>query len=106
MFEQLNNLPETLVKSRAVAQEGGQASFKDETEVHGPVRHTLVDERVSAGLGNDQIGPLDNDNSDKVSGLASVLKNLAVVIGPFLTIRVDKVVDRSRVPFGTLKMVN
>lgn len=115
----------------------GQASFEDQTEVHCPVVHSLVDKRVTTSLGNDQIGPLDNNNGDEIGGLTSVFKDFAVLIGlkiivlkflflqfiaklglilklhyltqksiqlkthPFLSIRIQKIIDSKTVPFGT-----
>ncbi|KAF1751148.1 hypothetical protein GCK72_017702 [Caenorhabditis remanei] len=68
-------------ESWAIAHEPGKSSFEDETEVQGPVGHSLLDERVTSGLGDDQIGPLDNDDRDEIGGLAGVFKDLSVGIG-------------------------
>ena len=85
---------QSLIHSRSVAQESCQDGFKDETEVHDPVGHTLLEDRVLASFTDDQISPLDNNYGDKEGCVTSVLKNLAVLVSPLLTIRVLKVINR------------
>ena len=94
------------------------------------VAHALVDDRVAAGLANDQIGPLHDDDRHEEGRVARVLELLASVVGlpqtksdiiiiiksatesvvpagkrnqrtrayPFLSVRVNEVVDGPRVP--------
>ena len=102
----LEHLPEsvhseTVVKSRTVAHEPSKGSFEDKTEVEGPVGHSLLDNRVTAGLGDDQISPLYNDNRDEVRGLAGILKNFSVGVGPFLSIGVLDVIVGTGIPLST-----
>lgn len=93
--------PETIVKSGAVAHEPGKGGFEDKTEVEGPVGHSLLDDGVTTGLGDDQISPLYNDNGDEVSSLAGVFQDLAVGIGPLLSVGVPDVVVGTGIPLGT-----
>ena len=44
------------------------------------VLHSLMEEWLPTGLGNDQIGPLDNDNGDEVAGVGGVFEVLSVFI--------------------------
>ena len=89
---------QSLIHSRSVAQESCQDGFKDETEVHDPVGHTLLEDRVLASFTDDQISPLDNHNGDKEGGVTSVLEDLPLSVGPLLTIGVFQVVDSLGVP--------
>ena len=41
-------------------------------------RLTLLDERVPSRLGDDEIGPLDNDDRHEVGSLAGVLEDLTI----------------------------
>ena len=44
------------------------------------LRHALVDDGVSSGLADDQVGPLDNDDSHKEGCVTRVLKHFALAI--------------------------
>jgi len=90
--------PKTFVHAWSIAQEGSQAGLKDKTKVQEPVLHALLEYRVHSGLANDEISPLDNDNGHKEGSVASVLKNLSVPVGPFLTIGIFQIVDSLGIP--------
>lgn len=72
---------QALVHSGGVREESGESGFEDETEVEGPVSHSLVDDGITTGLANDQIGPLYDDDRDEESGVAGVLQGLPVLVG-------------------------
>ena len=84
---------QTLVHSWSVAQESCQGSFKQEAKVHDPVCHSLLEDGVFPSLADDEISPLNDNNRHKKGGMASVLKDLAFLKGPFLTVRVLQVID-------------
>jgi len=62
------------------------------------ILHSLLEDGVLSGLTDDQIGPLDNDNRDEEGGVAGVLQDLSVGIGPLLAIGVGQIVDSLGVP--------
>lgn len=71
---------ETIIQTWAITQECCQNGFENKTKVEGPVAHSLLDKGVTTGLGNDQICPLHDDNSNEVSSLACIFQNLTVSI--------------------------
>ena len=89
---------ETLVHSGGIGQEASQGSLKDNAKVHHPVAHALLEDRKTSGLTDDQISPLDDNNGDKEGSVASVLQALPVMVGPFLSIGVSKIIDSLRIP--------
>jgi len=93
--------PQPLVHARGVGQEGGQHGLEDQTKVHEPVLHTLLEHGVLPGLTDDEISPLDNDNRDKEGGMAGIFQNLPVLVGPLLAVGVLEVVDGNRIPRPT-----
>lgn len=72
---------QTLVHARRVGQDGSQYRFEHETEVEGPVSHALVENRVTASLTDDQIGPLYDDDRHEERGVAGELEGLAIAVG-------------------------
>jgi hypothetical protein len=72
--------PEALVHARGVGEEGGECGFENETEVERPVAHALVDDRVTARLADDQIGPLHHHDGHEERGVARELKGFAVAV--------------------------
>jgi hypothetical protein len=76
-------LPESIrlqgnIHTRAVAEEGGKQRFKEQSKVQNRIGYSLLDDRVSASLGDDQIRPLYNDNCHKISGLACVFQDFSI----------------------------
>lgn len=53
---------QTLVHTGAVGQERCQHSLKDESKVHEPILHALLEHRVLPCLTDNEISPLDNNN--------------------------------------------
>ena len=49
-------------------------------------------------LAHDQVGGLHDNNTGKETGLTGELQMLAVIVGPFLVVRVNQVVDGLLVP--------
>merc|ERR1712203_1313409 len=78
-----------------------QGSFKEETEVHEPIAHSLLEYGEFTGLANDEIGPLDNDNGDKEGSVAGIFKDFTVLVSPLLSVRVFQIIDSNRVPIFT-----
>lgn len=72
---------QTLVHARRVGQDGSQYRFEHETKVEGPVSHALVENRVTASLTDDQIGPLYDDDRHEERGVAGELEGLAIAVG-------------------------
>ena len=64
---------QSLVHARGVGQESGQDGFKDETEVHEPVLHSLLEYGVLPGLTDDEISPLYDDDRHEEGGMTGVL---------------------------------
>lgn len=78
-----------------------------------------MQDRVTASLADNQIGPLHDDDGDKEGGMAGVLQRLPVLVGlqqphsvrlvrdlpaqtyPFLSVGISDVVDGLRVPLFT-----
>jgi len=89
---------ETLVHAGCVREESSQGRFEEDAKVEDVVAHSLVDDRVTARLANDQVGPLDDDDRHEESRVAGVLQLLTSIVGPFLSVRVLQIVDSSRVP--------
>merc|ERR1719481_427959 len=85
--------PQSLVHSRGIGKESSQNGLENKTEVHEVILHSLLEYGVLSGLTNDKIGPLDNNNGDEEGSVASVLEDLSVSVGPFLSIRIFEVVD-------------
>ena len=80
--------PQTLVHTRSVGQEGSQEGLEEETEVEEMILHSLLEDRVSSGLTDDEIGPLDHHDGDEEGGVAGVLQDLPVGVGPLLAVGV------------------
>lgn len=89
---------ENLIHARCVGEESSKCSLKDQTKVQHHVLHALLDDGVTACFANNEISPLHNYDGEEEGGMASVLKDLAIVICPFLAIIVLKVVDGLGVP--------
>ena len=90
--------PQALVHPRSVGEEGGQAGLEEETKVEEMILHSLLEDRVSSGLTDDKICPLDDNNRHEESSMASVLQDLSVSISPFLAIGILEVIDCGGVP--------
>ena len=90
--------PQALVHARGVGEDAGKHSLEDQPEVHEVILHALLEHRELPGLADDEIGPLDNNDGDKEGGVAGVLQDLPVCIGPLLPVRVFQVVHSLRVP--------
>merc|ERR1740137_432410 len=71
---------------------------KKNTKVQHPVLHSLVNNGVTASLTDDEISPLHNHNRDEEGGMACVFKDFTVMVSPFLSIRIFKIIDRFTVP--------
>jgi len=78
--------PQALVHARGVGQEGSEDCLENKTEVHEVILHALLEDRVLPCLADDEISPLHNHDGDEEGGVASVLKNLTVSIGPLLAV--------------------
>lgn len=72
---------QTLVHAGAVGEECSQRRLEDEAKVQRPVAHSLVHDRVTSGLADDQIGPLHHHNRHEERGVAGELEALAVPVG-------------------------
>lgn len=72
---------QALVHAGRIREDRSQYRLEHETEVERPVSHALVENRVTTGLANDQIGPLDDDDRDEERGVAGELERLAVTVG-------------------------
>merc|ERR1719309_77807 len=90
--------PQALVHAWGVGKEGSEESLENETEIHEVILHSLLEYRVLPGLANNQISPLHHHDGHEESCVASVLKNLAVSVGPLLSIRILEIVNSSAVP--------
>lgn len=86
------------IQAWAVAEEAGEDSFEQEAEIQRLVRHSLLENRILTRLGNDQIGPLYNDNRDEIRCVAIVFERLSLIVTPFLSIRVLQIVDGFGIP--------
>ena len=62
------------------------------------ILHSLLEDRVSSGLTDDEISPLDDHDGDEESGMTSVLQDLPVGIGPLLAIGILQIVHCRGVP--------
>lgn len=71
---------ESLVHAGAVGEECSQGSLEDQAKVQRPVAHSLVHDRVTAGLADDQIGPLHHHDRHEEGRVAGELEALAVPI--------------------------
>ena len=74
------------VHARSVGQESSKTSFKDQTKGQDVISHSLLEKRIFPGLADKEIRPLDHHNGHKKGCMASVLKNLSVLVGPLLTV--------------------
>jgi hypothetical protein len=72
---------ESLVHAGCVREESSQGRFEEDAEVKDVVAHSLVDDRVTARLANDQVGPLDDDDRHEESRVAGVLQLLTGIVG-------------------------
>ena len=95
-IERVHSQP--LIHTRTVGQESGQTGLEEEAEVEEMILHSLLEDRVSSGLTDDQICPLDDNNRHEESSMASVLQDLSVSISPFLAIGILEVIDCGGVP--------
>ena len=66
--------PQTLVHARSIGQEDCQEGLKQESKVHDPVLHALLEYREFASLANNQISPLYNNDGNKKGSVAGVFK--------------------------------
>ena len=83
---------EDSVEEWHVAQQQGEDSLGQETKVHEAVAHTLLQDRKLTGLGDEQIGPLHDNNGDEVGGLGRGQHiELDVVVAPELQLAVPPV---------------
>ena len=67
---------QTFVGAGHIAEESGERRLEAQAKIHRPIAHSLVNERISARLRDDQIGPLHDDDRDKIRGLTCVLEDL------------------------------
>lgn len=72
---------ETLVQSRTIGQENCQCSFEEKPEGKLVIPHSLLENGVTSGFANHQIGPLHNYNGCEEGSVTSILKILALLIG-------------------------
>ena len=72
--------PQPLVHSGGVGQHRRQHRLEEQAKVEHPVLHALLEDRVLAGLADDEVGPLDHHNGDKEGGVAGVLQDLTVLV--------------------------
>ena len=86
------------VDARSVAKEDGQESLEDESEVELPVPHPLLEQGVPPGLADQQVGPLDDHDGHKESGLTGGLQLLPGSVSPLLAVGILEVVDLLRIP--------
>ena len=63
---------ESDVQEWGVAEDTDQDSFEAESEVTKGVDHTLLGKGEVSSLADHQIGPLDGDDGDKVTGLSEL----------------------------------
>lgn len=71
---------ETLVHAGAVGEECSQRGLEDQTKVERPIAHSLVHDRVTAGLADDQVSPLHHHDRHEEGGVARELETLAVPV--------------------------
>ena len=90
--------PQTLVHPGRVGEEGGQTGLEDQAEVEEMILHSLLEHGVLPGLTDDEVGPLDHHDGDEEGGVAGVLQDLPVGVGPLLAVAVLQVVDSMGVP--------
>merc|ERR1739838_133461 len=90
--------PQTLIHSGRVREDGSKNCFEDEAKVHEVILHALLEHRVLPCLADDQIGPLDNNDGDEEGGVAGVLQDLPVGVGPLLAVGVGQIVHCNGVP--------
>ena len=74
------------VSSWAVSEEGSQKSFFHKTGDEDLVLHSLLEDGQSSGLADEDISPLDDDDSCEEHGVASELDDLSLRISPLLTL--------------------
>jgi len=74
------------VSSWAVSEEGSQKSFLHKTGDEDLVLHSLLEDGQSSGLADEDISPLDDDDSCEEHGVASELDDLSLRISPLLTV--------------------
>lgn len=86
------------IQAGAVAEDGGEDRFEDEAEIQRLVRHPLLEDRILTRLGDDQIGPLYNNNGDEISSMTIVFERLSLVITPLLAVGVLQIVDCFGIP--------
>ena len=72
--------PQPLVHAGGVGQHRRQHRLEEQAKVEHPVLHALLEDRVLAGLADDEVGPLDHHNGDKEGGVAGVLQDLTVLV--------------------------
>lgn len=65
----------------SVGKECSKTSLKEQAKIQHPICHSLVEDRQSSCLADDQISPLYDDNCDKKCSVAGQLKLFALVVG-------------------------
>jgi len=70
MWERNHAGSKRLVDEWQVAEEGNEGGLEEESEVGSLVDHTLLGDGEVSGLANEEIGPLDAHNGDKISSLS------------------------------------
>jgi hypothetical protein len=55
----------------------------DENRVVEDLRHALLQQRITAGLADNQVSPLHNDDRDEEGCVACVFKNFALLVSLF-----------------------
>ena len=78
------------VSSWAVSEEGSQESLLHETSDEDLVLHSLLEDGESSGLADEDIGPLDDDDSGEEHSVASELDDLSLRVSPLLTVGILK----------------
>ena len=78
--------PESFVHARRVGEEGSQSRLKAETEIHHRIPHPLLEQRILPSLTDDEVSPLHHHDGDEEGGVAGVLQDLPVGVGPFLAV--------------------
>jgi len=66
---------EGLAENRPVGKVGSEESLEEETEVHGRIAHALLADREPAGLADEEVSPLHDDDAHP-EGTLSVVEGL------------------------------
>lgn len=78
------------VSSWAVSEEGSQESLLHKTGDEDLVLHSLLEDGESSGLADEDIGPLDDDDSGEEHSVASELDDFSLRVSPLLTVGILK----------------